>query len=506
MDYSTFENDKAVLVYGHDVLTIFSPSNRLNYTDSKKFIEDIPKLFKNVKAVIMNVFDHKPVGFKTNIEFCEAAKAKLNSLNIQNYFYSVKASGAMLCMIMANITVKFNETVLITFSRENTVAINEYEFTENGYKLIDEKNFTVDLKENPRIIRDKIIGSSNPKKMILMSDNVTKNAYLKYLRIAMKSKKLFVFEQLISFQNEKYIEESSKWLLDKSFIKWHITPTCSRNFVLATDFGAKLFPLNSPHGNEYLPFRKSVYLSKIDGKEAQLFTDENRISATKLVETFLMEQRCHRNKFTFTIDGENFPKIKQELFISSKIMEMPKKLDENVQTKIPIIGFLDNFSVICICKENGGYKFMESWNDFYGKENIISFEEEKPKYFDDALKVYFERTSSVVYDLTKIMSMPSDKIEINNYWGFKITKDSENPILLEFENFDGMKKAASPSFFMAMILKEQLRAIKNEIGEKPPSIGLYIADKFNSDEKSRVEKELQKSCDLLKIECIFVNL
>uniref|UniRef100_A0A914Q884 Uncharacterized protein n=1 Tax=Panagrolaimus davidi TaxID=227884 RepID=A0A914Q884_9BILA len=141
--------------------------------------------------------------------------------------------------------------------------------------------------------------------------------------------------------------------------------------------------------------------------------------------------------------------------------------------KIPFIGFYDNSSVIGIYKNfEEGYQFLEEWND-----------------------------------LINIMSMAPEKIKIDKSWGFTFTKDEENPVLLKFDNFDGTKKCSSPSFLMAIYLRQHLKAIESKIGQKPNKVAFWIIDrKFNENERKRIEDGLKESCKLLKIDCCFVDL
>uniref|UniRef100_A0A914PDY5 Uncharacterized protein n=1 Tax=Panagrolaimus davidi TaxID=227884 RepID=A0A914PDY5_9BILA len=115
-----------------------------------------------------------------------------------------------------------------------------------------------------------------------------------------------------------------------------------------------------------------------------------------------------------------------------------------------------------------------------------------------------------VIDVLKIMSMPADQIkdevDKNDKWKFTITNDSNNPVLIEFDNFNGKKNAQSPQFFMAMLLKEHNRAITNKLGEKPKELGFCLFDEFTDDERKRVEDGLTEACKLLKQECRFISL
>uniref|UniRef100_A0A914QCD5 Uncharacterized protein n=1 Tax=Panagrolaimus davidi TaxID=227884 RepID=A0A914QCD5_9BILA len=83
--------------------------------------------------------------------------------------------------------------------------------------------------------------------------------------------------------------------------------------------------------------------------------------------------------------------------------------------------------------------------------------------------------------------------------GFAFTKGDENPVLLEFETFDGTKKSASPEFLMAMLIRQQLKAIEAEIGKKPVSIGFCIFYDLNEKEENNVKIAIEKACELIKI-------
>uniref|UniRef100_A0A914YB66 Uncharacterized protein n=1 Tax=Panagrolaimus superbus TaxID=310955 RepID=A0A914YB66_9BILA len=143
-----------------------------------------------------------------------------------------------------------------------------------------------------------------------------------------------------------------------------------------------------------------------------------------------------------------------------------------MENKLSVIGFFDCSSVICV-ERNGKYEFMEEWND-----------------------------------IIKIMSMPADKIEVDKNWKFAITKDSENPVLLEFDNFCAEKKFATPAFLMALLLKEHFKIIKEKVGEKPNEIAFCFFDQFNDCERKRVEEGLTESCQLLKpsVKCCFIKV
>ena len=111
-----------------------------------------------------------------------------------------------------------------------------------------------------------------------------------------------------------------------------------------------------------------------------------------------------------------------------------------------------------------------------------------------------------VLDLLKVMAMPPDSITVEEKWGFVVTKDECNPILIEVEIFDGHRRVATPAFLMALLIKQHLRVIKKECREKPTEIGFCLLDQFTKDERKRVEEQLKESCKLSKVECVFIKI
>lgn len=122
--------------------------------------------------------------------------------------------------------------------------------------------------------------------------------------------------------------------------------------------------------------------------------------------------------------------------------------------------------------------------------------------------VYFYLTLLVLFDfsidLIRLMSMPTNDIDVDPAWGFKVVKTSSNEIYLEMKTHDGTTKSATASFLMGIMIKHHIKAIKDATGEKPDTLGLYIFDKFTVKEKSRVEAQLAEACDLLSLKCHFI--
>uniref|UniRef100_A0A914QP05 Uncharacterized protein n=1 Tax=Panagrolaimus davidi TaxID=227884 RepID=A0A914QP05_9BILA len=300
---------------------------------------------------------------------------------------------------------------------------------------------------------------------------------------------------------ENAIDEIAKWLFDESFVKYRIIPMCERNYFFITVIGKQTFPITFLDPSEGLPVNKTFIVSRCN--ERIVYGDTPDVERHEII---AVEKKCHQNKLIVTVDMENFIKIKHEAIIFPQLEAFALNLSvKHPEMKIPVIGILNGISVICLRKD-GGYKFLDSWNGVYGKELAISFDEEKPKFFEDAFRALLLKPTFGVYDLMKILSMSPDNIKIDEKWKFTITKDSNNPILLEFDTFEGTTKLSTPAFLMAMIIRQHLKAIKTVIGEKPTEIGICILDDFNENKKIRVENQLKESCEMLKIECKFVKV
>uniref|UniRef100_A0A914R001 DUF695 domain-containing protein n=1 Tax=Panagrolaimus davidi TaxID=227884 RepID=A0A914R001_9BILA len=107
------------------------------------------------------------------------------------------------------------------------------------------------------------------------------------------------------------------------------------------------------------------------------------------------------------------------------------------------------------------------------------------------------------------MSSLPDQIIAEKTWQYKITSDSNNPILLEFETPDEIIKT-TPNLLMAFLIKEQIKAIERETNVRPRKIAFWVFDIYSEDEQRRIYTKLKESCKILsdanpkyQIECEF---
>ena len=75
-----------------------------------------------------------------------------------------------------------------------------------------------------------------------------------------------------------------------------------------------------------------------------------------------VEEKCHWIKIFLNIDENNFAQLCYEPIICPEIQSLPLTLNPMENLNIPVIGFFDNSSVICLSIEGKSYEFLDSWN------------------------------------------------------------------------------------------------------------------------------------------------
>uniref|UniRef100_A0A914QQN2 Uncharacterized protein n=1 Tax=Panagrolaimus davidi TaxID=227884 RepID=A0A914QQN2_9BILA len=227
---------------------------------------------KNIfKAFIVDLFNISPnESYQTGYKLCEKLREKLNELKIPSYFISEENYLFSCLLIGSQMILKYDEIVLIilpSIAIENSISklqyvVGEFQFTPNGYKLKSTKTLaSVNPKENPNILFQQFCGSTIPKKVLVSTACCKKTVAFKKI---FKPKILTLLHQGILSFTEKFILETYKWMLDKSYIKYYILPTCTRNIHAFGDYGSKenildLFKVNI---NDPLPIRKTASFTK----------------------------------------------------------------------------------------------------------------------------------------------------------------------------------------------------------------------------------------------------
>uniref|UniRef100_A0AC35GQI2 Uncharacterized protein n=1 Tax=Panagrolaimus sp. PS1159 TaxID=55785 RepID=A0AC35GQI2_9BILA len=401
-----------------------------------------------------------------------------------------------------NISLKLQGIVLLVIAGENVAVVNEFQFTENGYENIRFDNVVINVKENVKenlqSIRDKICGSSKPQKILVIYKNGGKSTADFLRKKIIKSKNVFMSGTDVGSSNDKFVIEWSKWLLDKSNTKYYVIPRCGKMFSLFAQ--SEKVSLITVDVTEKVPLEKSANVSKVNGYV--MVTYDNFLKKREYACLLKMEDDCHRMKIAMTVDAESFPIINYTLSEILIVTQLPETLNKKVANKIPIIGFYDDCSVICVFNEKENcYKFLDAWNGKYGKPLVMSFDSAKPLLCSNVYGNKKLKRTSFVYDLIKIMSMSEDNIQVDERWPFIVIKNDKNSVLIEYENCKGERKTATPTFLMAMLLKEHLNEIKNETGQNYTEFGFYCFHDFTEDEKMNVAEQLSQSFNLMKLQC-----
>uniref|UniRef100_A0AC35EY27 Uncharacterized protein n=1 Tax=Panagrolaimus sp. PS1159 TaxID=55785 RepID=A0AC35EY27_9BILA len=473
----------------------------------KDFVNFIPKFFTNFKAVILHLFYFQTSEYSNMVEFRKELKEKLDAIKKPNHF--MEEEECFLSYLINSNIVKVNRGerfVYISNCEEDEICVSEYQLTANGYKKGEERRMGGMKSKNDSTISQVIYGPNNPKRIILPKDKLNPSAFKRLQSICSKEKNVTIFEMSEIFP--KTIVDAGKWILNgKNQSQRPIIPFCVQTCSMGYECPDGTYvPLTTIEAVETLPITKNFYTSKFLN-ELVVFLHDAHDNPVVTLATIPTVSDCHRNRFIFTVNKENFPIYNVQRSIINEICDLPTKLNNALKSKIPVIGFCDNFSIISVYKEDiKCYKCLDEWNGLFGKDFCVSFDREKPEFCEKAKEKLESKRTSVVFDLLQIMSQKPENIKICEFWGFTITKDDENPVLIEFDNFDGTKKVASPAFLVAFLLKEHIKAIKKETGKKPEKLGFWSFDEYNKEEKMRIQKGLEEACKLLKIQCIFVEV
>uniref|UniRef100_A0A914PAZ0 Uncharacterized protein n=1 Tax=Panagrolaimus davidi TaxID=227884 RepID=A0A914PAZ0_9BILA len=453
-----------------------------NYiTNVEQFISDIPKTFDSkFKAIILQVLYYTNEKYPNNIQFCEILKKKLNSTKIPYFFLSDFNLLLIQSIIWGDVKINIGQNVAIVAEEK----AYKFEYTKNGYKLIE---IIFDEKEMPKMM--------NIQKVLVFADEQQQ----KFMDI-FKSKNPILIDKIDSKRYFESLNEIKKWILDKSYTKNYVIPLTPRKYFIGYEFGGTNFFLMSLDAGTVLPYERSIICPKTCLKYFIGYRKENKLVKHK---AFKVDGEAHAFKITFAIDENNFLSLEIKKIVYEYMINFPKFCDsyKNEMTALenyPIIGILANYSFICIQK-NGKFEFLESWGGQWGNPMHISFDKKKPQFGKIAEETLVKHGKYGVQNLIKIMSEGNKASTTVPQRGYTFTKDDENPILLEFETFDGTKKSASPEFLMAMLIRQQLKAFEKEMGKKPTKLGFCIFNDLNEKEENNLQTALGKACELMKI-------
>uniref|UniRef100_A0A914QSZ5 Uncharacterized protein n=1 Tax=Panagrolaimus davidi TaxID=227884 RepID=A0A914QSZ5_9BILA len=198
------------------------------------------------------------------------------------------------------------------------------------------------------------VQTNNPRYVLLSPSDIKNPLFISLSKLSFSNFGILYDDATLCKAN--LVDGISKWLLDKTSVKYYVHPTCARKHRVMNTACKELITVDL---YDHLPLNKSCIIPKsVD----LLFIQEIEQASGKINhDCKKMEQKCHRNKITLSIDTNNFAKFASEPVILPQIQTLPLTLNETDESNIPVIAFCDNFSVICIHKD-GGYKFVDGWN------------------------------------------------------------------------------------------------------------------------------------------------
>uniref|UniRef100_A0A914R8H7 Uncharacterized protein n=1 Tax=Panagrolaimus davidi TaxID=227884 RepID=A0A914R8H7_9BILA len=337
-------------------------------TNVQQFISDIPKAFDpKFKAIILQVLTFTNEKYPNNIQFCEILKKKLDSTKIPYFFLSDLNFILIQSIICGDMKINIGQNVAIVLYEKAF----KLEYTKNGYKLIE---IIFDEKEMPKMM--------NIQKVLVSADKNQR----KFMSI-FKSNNPIIIDINSQEKDIESIIEIKKWMLDKSYTKNHVIPITLRKYNIGYEFGGTDFTLMPTDFGTVLPYEKSVICSKTCLKYFIGYRENDKEKAKfKYLKhkIFKLDGEAHDFKITLKIDENNFPTYQIENIVHKCIVNFPKFCDLYKKEMIalenyPIIGILENYSLICI-RKNGKFEFLESWGGQWGNPMHISFDKKKPQF------------------------------------------------------------------------------------------------------------------------------
>uniref|UniRef100_A0A914PMF9 Uncharacterized protein n=1 Tax=Panagrolaimus davidi TaxID=227884 RepID=A0A914PMF9_9BILA len=501
-------------------LFVFDPNNvknhkRFDITDVEDFVNNLNDFCKkNVRIFILNVFGFNHPAYPHNLVFCQKLIETLSLKFMGFHFVTNEIVTFTSLLIAANITPRLINDVLIITVQENVLNAVELQGF-NEFWIVNRKSVSYEEdKYDPKMLCKEILSNVTQLKILLLNMKSTpkRDKMVANLKSELPAKQLVVFENF-KWDACKTISELTKSCSTPTSSPYLITPQSCRCFVVGKYNKEKGFCKDdllmnfdvdidvpamgsSDRSCEVSRCHKQFYIGILNSDKETGFMMPP-IDAPK--------EECHRYNLYLEINQNNDPYLETSGIMLEQIEQLPLTLTKTVKTKVPVIEFFDNSSVICIWSEKKKcFEFSKQWNGVYGKDLFLSFEDATPKF----TKKFTKKQSFVVYDILTILATPTDEIEVDSDWEFKVIKDAnKSSILLEYNTFFGTRSASTPDELMEILLKEHLKVIKDESGLDPTSLGFCISSCywFSSKEKKILQKKLNEICKNLKVGIEFIK-
>uniref|UniRef100_A0AC34F1S3 Uncharacterized protein n=1 Tax=Panagrolaimus sp. ES5 TaxID=591445 RepID=A0AC34F1S3_9BILA len=368
-----------------------------------EFIKDIPNFMKiHVKAAVLQIMDFQHREYPSNVHFRLLLAKELKKNKIPFQFINAEGFVITKLLVAANIECISGEMILIVLVSEDYLVVREIYRIHDRYFCpnIDQKRI-FECKKGYDLEKAKveILKDSNPKKIILAALSPYSKAVLKDMRnTVLKSKKLIVNETVSNFDEYKALVEMARRLEDKSFNKFFVIPRINTSFIVDNAKKVGEYVEIEWDSSKNVPFEISSISPRSQHKYYIASSDKDHQDYKIFRKYSLPDGQYHKIKLTLKIDLHFFPSLIQEVYIDPKIEALPKILKTKLDSKIPVIGFFDNSSIICIFDESENcYKFSENWNGLYGEDLYLAFDKEKPRYCKKAVNALKKTPQSVIY-------------------------------------------------------------------------------------------------------------
>uniref|UniRef100_A0AC34FIS0 Uncharacterized protein n=1 Tax=Panagrolaimus sp. ES5 TaxID=591445 RepID=A0AC34FIS0_9BILA len=239
------------------------------------FLEILPTMKNVFKGIIIDLFKLNLRGtpYHFSYKYCEELRKIFRQKKIPSVFLTEQICIFTSYLIAAKINVEFDDTVLFVLTADvykdgkETLGVlaATFKFTPNGYQLINIKKISsFNAKEKPELLHRQICGDSSlnppPKHVIIPTYGSKKIPFKKIF----KSYNLILINACVENFQKEFLIETCKWLLDKSYIKYHILPLCSRDIQVYGYFGTDENILDILHvdTNDPLPISKTAIQSR----------------------------------------------------------------------------------------------------------------------------------------------------------------------------------------------------------------------------------------------------
>uniref|UniRef100_A0A914QVC6 Uncharacterized protein n=1 Tax=Panagrolaimus davidi TaxID=227884 RepID=A0A914QVC6_9BILA len=231
------------------------------------FIEEIPKIFDGIKckAILFDIYKFEPLSteFPHIINLCYTIRFKLDDLRIKYYFYSDRTlflSGLLISAKISNPSK--DDVILFILANAEKLIVNEYKFGEFGYEKLRDISVTIENKDSFAEIRDKILAGTKPKKIIVFGADMDLPIMKKFKKNIFNQEKLIFREKkFIAVESAQHSLKISKWILNPSYVKYHIIQRCAKKFCLSSCLGSPFLTIEAgeklPYDFEEYAFRSS---------------------------------------------------------------------------------------------------------------------------------------------------------------------------------------------------------------------------------------------------------